>query len=72
MNSAQEDTGRAEWYVSGAHARRAVGYLSAALAERDALPENFPSPVLLDLWGDALLATELEDDYPPSPIGVPT
>lgn len=46
-----------DWYVSGAHARRALGYLGARLAERGDLPAAFKQPLLLELWGEALAAT---------------
>jgi hypothetical protein len=60
-----------EWYVSGAHARRALGYLGVELAERGDLPDDFEMPVLLDLWGDALTATVDLDDEVPSPVHAP-
>jgi hypothetical protein len=58
-----------EWYVSGPHARRALGYLGASLAEQGYLPDDFEQPILLSLWGTALEATMEIDDDPPSPIG---
>jgi len=55
------------WYVSDVHCRRAIGYLSAKLVEDGYLPADFPSPLLLELWGEAL--QETMDTSGPSPIG---
>ena len=52
----EQDTS-SDWYVLGAHSRRAIGYLGAALAERGDLPVDFEQPQLLDLWGEALKET---------------
>jgi hypothetical protein len=51
-----EDTA-SDWYVLGAHARRAIGYLGFSLIERGYLNQDFELPRLLDLWGEALTAT---------------
>jgi hypothetical protein len=55
------------WYISDVHARRAIGYLSAKLVEDGWLPADFPSPLLLVLWGEALQETLKVEE--PSPIG---
>ncbi len=60
-----------EWYVSGPHARRALGYLGVSLAARGYLDDEFEQPLLLALWGEALEATMEVDDVPASPIGAP-
>jgi hypothetical protein len=62
-----EDTGNGDWYILGAHARRAVGYLGAKLAEEDYLHPEFEQPTLLEFWGEALEATM--DTEERSPIG---
>jgi hypothetical protein len=59
----EEDSGNGEWYVSGAHTRRAVGYLSAAMPEL----HQVEAGRLLDSWGEALLLTIETGDL--SPIG---
>jgi hypothetical protein len=51
------------WYVSDTHARRAIGYLSAALPEL----HSVDMPCIAKAWGDALLATI--DPNERSPIG---
>lgn len=63
-SDSQTDIG---WYVSDVHCRRAIGYLSAKLAEDGHVPPNFESPKLLEMWGEALSATM--DVNEPSPIG---
>jgi hypothetical protein len=55
------------WYVSDIHCRRAIGYLSAKLAEEGYLPADFQSPLLLKMWGEALQETMNVGE--PSPIG---
>src|SRR5262245_25530343 len=55
------------WYVSDVHCRRAIGYLSAALAESGYLRSDFQSPMLLDMWGEALTETMVVTE--PSPLG---
>jgi len=55
------------WYVSDVHCTRAIGHLSAALAEGGFLPPDFQSPLLLEMWGEALSATMNVNE--PSPIG---
>jgi len=67
----REDDSNGEVYITGAHTRRALGYLGATLAERGYLPVDFEQPLLLDLWGEALEITMQIDDNPPSPIGAP-
>jgi hypothetical protein len=52
-----EEDSTSDWYILGAHARRALGYLGASLAESGDLPIDFEQPRLLDLWGEALTAT---------------
>jgi hypothetical protein len=61
------DSGASDWYVLGAHTRRAIGYLGAELAERGDLPPDFEQPQLLEIWGEALEATMDTDER--SPIG---
>lgn len=64
------DSENGEWYVSGEHARRAIGYLGVSLSKH--LPGDFEQPYLLDLWGEALEATTINDansESVPSPIG---
>jgi hypothetical protein len=55
------------WYVSDRHCNRAIGYLSVDLVERGYLNPTFESPILLEMWGEALKATM--DVNEPSPIG---
>jgi hypothetical protein len=64
MEGSVDDLG---WYVSDRHCRRAIGYLSVALVERGYLSADFQLPFLLEMWGEALEKTMLEED--PSPIG---
>jgi hypothetical protein len=68
MSEAGQDAAGRDWYISGAHARRAVGHLSVALVEEGALPGDFELPRLLDLWGEALTATMSDDDENLSPL----
>lgn len=70
METTDSDSGASDWYVLGAHARRAIGYLGAALSERGDLATDFEQPVLLDLWGEALQATM--EPAEASPIGAPS
>jgi len=56
-----------DWYVLGAHTRRAIGYLSVALVERGLVPANTELSQFLDLWGEALQATMEVNER--SPIG---
>lgn len=56
-----------EWYVSGAHTRRALGHLGAQLAEKGLLPPSFEQPRLLDMWGDAIAATVEVNERPAQP-----
>jgi len=62
-----EDDSNGDWYILGAHARRAIGFLGASLAEDGDFPADFPQPRLLRLWGEALEATMDMDER--SPIG---
>jgi hypothetical protein len=55
------------WYVSDVHCRRAIGYLSVKLVEDGHLRPDFKSPLLLELWGEALDKTMNVNE--PSPIG---
>jgi hypothetical protein len=64
MEDTETDIG---WYVSDVHCTRAIGHLSAALAEGGFLPPDFQSPLLLEMWGEALAATMVTSE--PSPIG---
>jgi hypothetical protein len=63
----EDSTSDIGWYVSDVHCRRAIGYLSAELAEKGYLVPDFESPLLLEMWGEALSATM--DVTEPSPIG---
>jgi hypothetical protein len=63
LNREAEDRESADWYILGAHARRALGYLGAALAQEGF--KNFQQ--LLDLWGEALERTMDPDER--SPVG---
>jgi hypothetical protein len=58
------------WYVSDTHCARAIGYLSAALVEEGHVLPDFRSPVLLEMWGNALSQTMEVNE--PSPIGPDT
>lgn len=51
------------WYISDLHAKRALGYLSAALPEL----HGVDMPHLAEVWGEALEKTMDPND--PSPIG---
>jgi hypothetical protein len=52
-------------YVLMTHCNRAIGYLSAELVERGYLPGDFESPLLLDMWGEALNKTlDLSEQSP--------
>jgi hypothetical protein len=52
-------------YVLMTHCTRAIGYLSADLVERGYLPSDFESPLLLDMWGEALNKTlDLSEQSP--------
>jgi hypothetical protein len=66
-----QDSGEGEWYITGAHARRAIGYLGAELIERGHLQKDFDFAELPEIWGKALQATMSESDEDPSPIGAP-
>lgn len=66
-----EDVENGDWYISGAHGRRALGYLGAMLATEGIIPPDFEQPRLLEMWGEALGATMKVEDNPPSPIGAP-
>jgi hypothetical protein len=57
QTAAERSDETSDWYVLGAHTRRAIGYLGASLAEHGHLPADFEQPLLLDLWGEALTAT---------------
>jgi hypothetical protein len=61
----EQDVENGEWYVTGAHTRRAVGYLGAHLAEHGYLPDDFEQPQLLEIWAQALLATVEDDELSP-------
>jgi len=65
----EADSGQNDWYITGTHARRAIGYLGAKLAEEDYFNFEMEQPKLLEFWGEALQATMLETDDNPSPIG---
>ena len=65
--SQQDSTTELGWYVSDVHCRRAIGYLSAKLAELGYLVPEFESPRMLALWGEAL--EETMNVTEPSPIG---
>lgn len=54
------------WYISDSHARRAIGYLSAALPEL----HDVDMPRLEEAWGEALEKTIDWDER--SPIGPET
>ena len=68
----EHDSGNGEWYISGAHGRRALGYLGVSLVEQGHLASDFEQPILLDIWAEALEKTMLPEDNPPSPIGAPS
>lgn len=51
------------WYISDTHARRAIGYLSAALPEL----HNVEMGRIADAWGEALAKTVEPGEL--SPIG---
>jgi hypothetical protein len=53
------------WYVSGAHTVRAIGYLGVDLVDKGYLPQDFEMPLLLENWGEALVATIEDDDRSP-------
>jgi hypothetical protein len=53
---------RADWYISGDHARRAIGYLSGAMPELS----NVDVPRLAAIWDEALMVTG--DDLEASPV----
>lgn len=53
------------WYISDSHATRAVGYMGAAMVEKQWLVPDFIQPLLLALWGEALAATMQLDDLSP-------
>ena len=59
------DVAGGDWFVSGAHARRALGHLSVALVEAEALPGDFELPRLLDMWGEALEVTMEPGEFSP-------
>jgi hypothetical protein len=65
----EKDSENGELYITGTHARRAIGYLGASLASQGDLPLDFEQPKLLDIWSEALVATMQVEDNPPSPIG---
>jgi len=54
-----------DWYISRAHAVRALGYLGAEIAERGYLPEGFEQPLLLEIYEQGLNATVEDDDRSP-------
>jgi len=68
--SMESDTGASDWYITGAHARRAVGYLCAVLVTQGHLPKDFDFAWVADIWAKALEATMSHSDEDPSPIGV--
>jgi hypothetical protein len=66
MSDSEHESGLG-WYVSDVHCTRAIGFLSAKLVEEGYLQPDFPSPLLLEMWGEAL--SETMDVTEPSPIG---
>lgn len=54
-----------DWYISRAHAVRALGYLGATLAEDGDLDPDFEQPKLLDVFENGLNATVEDDDLSP-------
>lgn len=57
------DTEGSDWYISGRHARRAIGYLTAALPELQAVEV----PRVAEAWAEALERTIDPDER--SPVG---
>ncbi len=54
-----------DWYISRSHAVRALGYLSADLAQRGLLPADYELPDLLDVFERGLVACVEPDDRSP-------
>jgi hypothetical protein len=53
-----------DWYISRTHSVKALGHLTADLAEQGYLQDDFEMPLMLDLWEKALIAT-VEDGRSP-------
>ena len=62
---ADVDDEATEWYISRAHAVRALGYLGATLAEDGDLDPEFEQPKLLEVFADGLAKTISVHDYSP-------